>query len=379
MFSSEILWLIFGPGIARHSLHGNLQRRDTAMGHLALGLLLVITMGCIRKQAAESQSTLEWGVHPSYSSANLLRLEPDQSVEFCGPTHQHIGYAENGFRQWAEALNRWDHIKVNPCGSKSHQVINLMRSGNLGMNHFTGNPGLIEVSSTATGDFLHALILHELGHSFGLCDQYGNGGTCSNIRSPYLQGSEVMGATNATKRSLTAGDITGAQKAASLDTPANRLWTAYLSSLARITIGIHSGKLQANVSGRYHQVALCTDAASACTPASGKLLIIESGQPIAKTSDLPIETRLNILAFAESGKVLGRQGFYLRATSSNEWEITAPTIAILLDDDGDLVDNELDRCPNTKAGAQIWKVGQSETLRQPINYAGCAEGQKPGS
>jgi hypothetical protein len=102
-----------------------------------------------------------------------------------------------------------------------------------GLNYFTARPGKIFIKSSASGNFLRAIALHEYGHSFGLCDQYKDAGSagCSDAKSARQENAEVMGATNASKLNLTMGDIEGVRKAASdMSVRANQAWQNYLTN-----------------------------------------------------------------------------------------------------------------------------------------------------
>lgn len=172
-----------------------------------------------------------WGVHTMARSANLLNLKPRQSVEVCTDASDRLAAAHDAIRKWATALGRWGHFTLNPCNSNSTVKINILPGNQVGLNYFTANPGRIFIQSNATGKFMSAIMLHEFGHSFGMCDQYSGGGGCSNHSSPRKENSEVMGATSANKQTLTPGDIEGVRKAASaIRTEAAIAWEQYLAA-----------------------------------------------------------------------------------------------------------------------------------------------------
>jgi hypothetical protein len=201
---------------------------------LNFGLLLLITgtvQGC--KPPTEPESRLQWGVHSSARSANLLNLLPNQSVEVCADKQDWVAASHEAIQKWSTAIGRWGHIKVVQCGQTSDLTINLQGFDSTGLNYFTARPGKIFMKSSASGNLLRAIALHEFGHSFGLCDQYKDAGSsnCSDARSERQENSEVMGATNASKLNLTLGDIEGVRKAASdLSVRANARWQNYLLS-----------------------------------------------------------------------------------------------------------------------------------------------------
>ena len=194
-------------------------------------LLLIAAMlqGC--KPPTEPESRLQWGVHNSARSANILNLLPNQSVEVCADKQDWVAASHEAIQKWATVIGRWGHIKIVQCGQTSDLTINLQGFDSTGLNYFTARPGKIFMKSSASGNFLRAIALHEFGHSFGMCDQYKDAGSsnCSDARSERQENSEVMGATNPSKLNLTLGDIEGVRKAASdLSIRANSQWKNYL-------------------------------------------------------------------------------------------------------------------------------------------------------
>ncbi|MCX6117715.1 MAG: hypothetical protein NT027_09250 [Proteobacteria bacterium] len=160
-------------------------------------------------------------------------MRPNQSVEVCAQKSNWVTAGHEAIQKWSTVLGRWGHFKVNPCNSGSDLKINMQPFGQTGLNYFTENPGRIFIQSSASGDFLKAVVLHEFGHSFGLCDQYKDAGSagCSSSRSDRQENSEVMGQTNAGKIQLTPGDIKGVQTIA--QDPGVRstaIWSQYLAN-----------------------------------------------------------------------------------------------------------------------------------------------------
>lgn len=195
-------------------------------------IILAVTMvGC---RDGNAVSRVKWGVHNSAKWANLLNLRPNQSVEICSDNQEHIPAAHFAIEQWATAIGRWGHFKVLDCGKGAALRINMEGFDQTGMNMFTGNPGRIQVKSSATGSFLKAIALHEYGHSYGLCDQYKDAGSasCSDDSSPRQDNDEVMGSTTPKKLTLTAGDLEGVRHASGdFSIKANSEWDNYLKNL----------------------------------------------------------------------------------------------------------------------------------------------------
>ncbi len=196
-----------------------------------LFLMTGLTFGCGRSSDSNdsSESELKWGMHSSGLAANLLNLRPRQSVAICSQNASHVTAAVDAIKQWSSAIGRWGHFTVNKCGTKSDLVINVRGSSVIGRNQFTARPGFIEVLSTARNEYLHAILLHEVGHSWGMCDQYMSPASarCRYMPNSGQNNSEVMGTTTASKLKLTAGDIKGVQQVAAMNSPVNNEWKAF--------------------------------------------------------------------------------------------------------------------------------------------------------
>gem|GEM_PF-4771461 len=175
--------------------------------------------------------------------ANIASLRPGESIEFCGRSDQ-VAAAESALSKWLTPLGREGHINVNTCNQGSTLRINMT-----GINQCAGSPacnsyqfsygggeqsqlpdGTIEIQSSINGVYLDAIMLHELGHSFGLCDQYPNSHNCSTGSTK--SNSEVMGTTDPTKSELTPGDIETVIIAASENLRSAEQWEEFERSSA---------------------------------------------------------------------------------------------------------------------------------------------------
>lgn len=197
---------------------------------IAFGALMS-AVACRPLDTADSR--LQWGVHNSGRSANILNLLPNQSIEVCADQASWIQAAHEAIQKWSSAAGRWGHLKIVNCGQSADLTINMSGFDSTGLNYFSQRPGKILLNSGASGNFLRAVALHEYGHSFGLCDQYKDAGSanCSDSRSPRQENSEVMGSTNATKLQLTAGDIEGLRAITSdMSIRANKAWANFLQN-----------------------------------------------------------------------------------------------------------------------------------------------------
>lgn len=180
------------------------------------------------------ESRLKWGMHQLGRSANLLNLLPGQSVSVCAPNDEWTKNAHEAIRQWSSAIGRWGHFAIKNCNERSTLRIDMQEYAASGLNYFSQNPGRILIDANSVGSINRALILHEFGHSYGLCDQYRDAASasCSDHRSPLQDNDEVMGVSTASKTRLTAGDIEGVKAvAADMMVPANVTWKNFLATL----------------------------------------------------------------------------------------------------------------------------------------------------
>ncbi len=193
----------------------------------------MLTASCGSVNPEQKKSEVKWGVHSGGLQANLLNLLPRQSVEVCGQSAEQMNAAVAGIQKWSTVISRWGQFSVKPCGSQSNLVINIEGSSVVGLNYFMQNPGLIYVMSSATGHYLEAILLHEMGHSWGLCDQYTDAGSasCSGTTGPFQDNNEVMGTTMPEKLTLTEGDKVGIRTVVKMDSPANNAWRTHLRML----------------------------------------------------------------------------------------------------------------------------------------------------
>ncbi len=207
-----------------------------------LSLLLLASCNASNDKTS-NRSKLQWGEHASGMYANLINLKPNESVEVCADDPEWIPAAHSAIEKWSTVLGRWGHFKVNNCGAGSTVKINMSPFNQTGLNYFTENPGRIYIQGSAQGNFMKAIVLHEFGHSFGMCDQYTDVGTanCSGNGSGRQENSEVMGSTSADKQNLTAGDIAGVKALAkSSRIRANQLWDDYLAGSPTPSTGTSS-------------------------------------------------------------------------------------------------------------------------------------------
>jgi hypothetical protein len=267
----------------------------------SLKIFAVLTMAALsacQKTPAPAESRAKWGFVNGGQYANLLNLEPNQSVSICSPDADWSAAARFAIEQWATVLGRWGYFKVLNCGDSADLTINMQGFDSVGLNYFRASPGRIFLQSSASGDYLKALALHEYGHSFGMCDQYPSVNNCTQLSSQ-KNDQEVMGTTYEAKIRLTQGDIEGVKSVAdSPEVPTNEIWKKFLSSKpGQITPGdaepvkvlvadssdVNAPLLKISVEAG-STVTLCLDSSDvSCAP--------NSRNELPLTKDLPINGR----------------------------------------------------------------------------------------
>jgi hypothetical protein len=232
-----------------HEYSGDLMKKNSSQvsrepwsGKMLISLVWVFTLlivGCKAQEEGED-SSLKWG-HLSYaSSAMLANVLPNETISLCG-TYQ--GETREAIELWAAQIGRKGHLKFDMnCGPGKRINVNTISQAQ--MCAIYGMGPTCTVRGSAGGNSIQLVagypknkgaLLHEVGHLWGLCDQYGNPSPSANncdalhrsaIRS---NGTSSMGATF--RFELAADDITGIrQLAARSDIKANVVWQNYLQS-----------------------------------------------------------------------------------------------------------------------------------------------------
>ncbi len=206
----------------------------------------IVVGSCAPPDAKGKSSRIEWGMLQGGGTANIIGLLPGDSLEFCSSDPADVAGAERATERWATAIGRWGHFQMNKCSSNSTVTINIAKFSSVGLNYWNSRPGRIFVNSGASGDFLNAILLHEVGHSFGLCDQYKDAASagCSAHRSEQQQNSEIMGATSRSKLELGPGDIEGVNSvAADPEIDSTKTWIDFLKKSPTVNPGSDTGSL----------------------------------------------------------------------------------------------------------------------------------------
>ena len=184
---------------------------------------------------AEQGTQLKWGHLDEVATdgSKAIQAGPNDKIELCGPQTENVSWA---LLTWMKSISREQRIASNivPCNSGAKFKIQLTSQSG-GMAQFPSAPAWTS-GSTITfnagiqpidgSNMFKAILLHEMGHVVGLCDQYSGVDNCNSLHSSGQKvGDSIMGATNPNKLNLSQDDVTGAQKLAERsDVPANAQW-----------------------------------------------------------------------------------------------------------------------------------------------------------
>lgn len=200
--------------------------------------------GCDGKS---SQSKLEWGHLNNIGQQNLILATPTDRIAICGINPEVTSWA---VLSWANAIGRAAVMSRNliPCGTggaTNTVTVEIANGGDAPAwtsgTDVTVNSAMVQ---TSPNQFYRAIMLHEVGHAWGLCDQYADMGNCDPNNSTQFDDSAVMGSTTEDKQQLTPDDVAGI-KALSLrpDVSSSTMWQGAGGSIVNPTAGVSPGVL----------------------------------------------------------------------------------------------------------------------------------------
>lgn len=195
--------------------------------------IALLFAGCSTEPAS---SEAKWGHLDDNTGGNragwFINIMPGETVEICGSDRE-IYETEKAFKKWAAAIGRAEQIKVVACTdaepSKKKWVITVSQSS---WSMCTPGTGKVEMGGGGSGPT--EAMLHEMGHLWGMCDQYTDNCDPEN-RGEWNLGS-VMG--SAASLELKEDDIVGIKKLAQRegpDFPANAVWTKLIQQQTEVT------------------------------------------------------------------------------------------------------------------------------------------------
>ena len=206
-------------------------------------LVSFVLIGVYSTSCTANSSQVKWGYLTDVEDVILLKVPPKGKVTVCSDNQQ-IG--ENVVRSvltWAKEIGRGNYLNVdNSCNNDTNFKINVKYAttveGYPNPTACTDGQGQIYYSDAQQyGQF--PVMLHEIGHNWGLCDQYENGDpaadNCSNELAGHTNadktgtGNSVMGGNYGD--TLTSDDIEGIKYIAEMQNiGVNKEWKEFLSN-----------------------------------------------------------------------------------------------------------------------------------------------------
>lgn len=209
-------------------LEAPLQKSKKIISPIAGIIFAVISCG---KPQEEDRSDLNWGVYRQTWHINhtgLLSLPPNSKICVRGYMAKETVAA---IKQWTDAVGRTARLPANvDCvdGKRNIEVRGPRDAAcQGGIAGDTNTVDRIRVCQQYPAPVLQHVLLHEVGHMWGLCDQYGGGQDCQQGR---VNPNTIMGVATG-RTSLTPDDIEGIKYVTSQpNLGANRAWQSIQTS-----------------------------------------------------------------------------------------------------------------------------------------------------
>ena len=129
-------------------------------------------------------SETKGGVLNHFEDASLLQLPPNGTVTICSDNTEVGDNVKRAIYTWASAIERDSYISVDTlCSDNTDVTLKVSQDTEAPTAHTEPDKGIIHYKDVDTyGQF--PVMLHEVGHNWGLCDQYYDGlRNCDNIRT----------------------------------------------------------------------------------------------------------------------------------------------------------------------------------------------------
>jgi hypothetical protein len=193
------------------------------------------------KSQEEDKSDLKWGIFRQtwhVNNTGLLSLPPNSKICVRGYMAKETVAA---IKQWSDAVGRTTYLPANvDCvdGKRNIEIRGPRDSAcQGGIAGDTNTVDRIRVCQQFPAPVLQHVLLHEVGHMWGLCDQYGGGQECQQGR---VNPNTIMGAASGITR-LTPDDIEGIKFVTSQSNlGANRAWQSIQKSPQQNAAGVPS-------------------------------------------------------------------------------------------------------------------------------------------
>jgi hypothetical protein len=217
-------------------IHGGLAMRHPIIA-LALTSTLVVGAGCMQ---GPTTSQTQWGAMNDSGDSQtsfLVNVPPGGTIGVCSSDPSVVDIAIRATLLWAKPIGRLvgpATLNMVPnCNTERHIKLTMGSNGPCGGDAAgcsSGNEIFINSNDLSNPVYLHVLI-HEIGHQWGMCDQYDIQRTanCAISGPRGADPDSIMAVANG-KTKLTADDIEGIIFLADLHptmrypTPVNDQW-----------------------------------------------------------------------------------------------------------------------------------------------------------
>jgi hypothetical protein len=188
-----------------------------------------------------------WGHLDGFLEPTLVNVPPNAKIAVCADAKM-LAPVMNAMRAWATALGRLEHLKLeatcDPAGAsgwvsvvdpvsaqdKADCQSDAFADPAFKKTDFGGGIMVCHPDQEMVG-----LLIHEVGHLWGMCDQYaddtfevGMHSSCSKVNASASATTSVMNGTG--PKELTPDDVAGIKAlAARTDIPANAVWKKFLA------------------------------------------------------------------------------------------------------------------------------------------------------
>lgn len=183
---------------------------------------------------AQNLSTPEWGILTQYKDAVLLKIPPRGKVTVCADRQQVGENVAQSVLIWAKEIGRDKYItSKNDCDRSSDVTLTVQAANDVQTANTAYWEGKINYNATDATYQQLAVMLHEVGHNWGLCDQYTSAlWNCDQSEqsawNENSNGVSVMGGNY--KTTLAADDIKGIKHITSMQgVGQNDQWKTFLA------------------------------------------------------------------------------------------------------------------------------------------------------
>lgn len=156
------------------------------------------------------------------SNTVMLTVAPNEPVAVCG-TEEVRNTIKEAIIMWASAIGRDKYMNIVGCDDVARVKIDTNKKSNIGV------PAYIDpVAGDITyKDETFPILLHEIGHAWGLCDQYAGVNNCNEAIKGHGNRNKVGDSVMATAKfsELKEDDIEGIKYVTSIsEVPTNASW-----------------------------------------------------------------------------------------------------------------------------------------------------------